>query len=915
MIKKLSSALSVCVLLQAGAQASETIEYQQGVNEYSGNTSTTFSSSRAQNPTRTTHYFRYSGKQRIYNIEHFELGDLSQKGAVESAKLVLYHVGGYSYKESDIYVRRILDPDNLGGQYATGWEVGHGFRAGANIESRDDSGSVDVKWRLSDPDSPDDLNADYFQGVLKSIQESPYYTSAKGAQKGDSYEVDVTADLQCIQTMQCPNQGWALYHQEDDANIQNTTATSNHEDLEYRPKLVVTYAPYVDTLEPLVIRSAPNDELIQSSDNNINLTLTTNEGASCRFDRSPVISFDDMRYSMSTNNGINHSGEWKAPKFDTRSHLYGRCIDETANETQTPHVFTFTTEYVEPVDNEDPGSGGNNGGGTYEDPNTDYEPSDLLNGLNNEEVWKTLYATIGEDLSITLGQKLGLDGNAIAYQVTGSPSCASSVSSNSCIYNSSNQTTDLLTVSFSDSGNDKSYKIIVVNQPSNSGASSNFVQSKDLIPASYGNAPIAKGETHTDPVTGAKITRLTDASMIDSDDALIVYSRYSPENSTGNYFLIFGKNSASSWVVERETGNIITELTSAAGTSIGENNEVRWDTSGRHPNRIYFIKGMKFWMIDDVTNKTETTKLIKDFSEQFPNSVKIYNDVEGDSSNDSDHWAWMAVHYGSNYKGSQTYLVDAFIHYQVSTDETHSLTPSDLAGTNLDIEKDKTTFTYRPNMIEMSPLGTGVVIHMGRKWDDVDYGGIGINYIDTWFDGPHLWPNDFNFQEQTPTKISVSETHSGWSFDEEEREMFISQNNRTDRLDAIYIDGENSGYDNRVEVASHRDFGWEMSFHYGKMPQSIPGWLFMNTYSKRDDYWAGNQFMMIQIKPEEEDPIIWRISPAYNKYDGDYRDEAPAAINLSGNRIYWSSNWGGQLDHREVFIIELPDNWDSELLN
>ena len=167
-------------------------------------------------------------------------------------------------------------------------------------------------------------------------------------------------------------------------------------------------------------------------------------------------------------------------------------------------------------------------------------------------------------------------------------------------------------------------------------------------------------------------------------------------------------------------------------------------------------------------------------------------------------------------------------------------------------------------------------------------------------------------------KVSVGETHSGWAFADDGREMFISQNNRTDKLDAIYVDGVGAGYNNRVEVADHSDFGWSNGFHYGKMPASRKGWLFMNTYSNVSNGthttdWAADQLVMIQIKPETQNPIVWRITPNYNNYAGNYRDECPAAMNLSGNRIYLSNNWGGMLTHREVFVIELPDDWDTYL--
>ena len=69
---------------------------------------------------------------------------------------------------------------------------------------------------------------------------------------------------------------------------------------------------------------------------------------------------------------------------------------------------------------------------------------------------------------------------------------------------------------------------------------------------------------------------------------------------------------------------------------------------------------------------------------------------------------------------------------------------------------------------------------------------------------------------------------------------------------------------------------------------------------------------MIQLKSKNEDPVVWRIAPNYNQYLGNYRDEAPAAVNHLGNRIYLTSNWGGK-STREVYVIALPNDWDSTL--
>jgi len=102
------------------------------------------------------------------------------------------------------------------------------------------------------------------------------------------------------------------------------------------------------------------------------------------------------------------------------------------------------------------------------------------------------------------------------------------------------------------------------------------------------------------------------------------------------------------------------------------------------------------------------------------------------------------------------------------------------------------------------------------------------------------------------------------------------------------------------------------------MPLNRKGWAFINTYANvnkatHQTDWAVDQLIMMEIDSESNDPKIWRIAPNYNRFSGHYRDEAPAAINTQGNRIYVATNWGGRLTNREVFLFELPANWDLAL--
>jgi hypothetical protein len=355
------------------AGSSEVVELQQGVNGYVGAQSVILNGGRHQTVDPSTHYHRWTGTGRRYNIEYFNLDGLETKGEVVSASLTFYRAGGWVYTESDIALRRILDPDNLGSGYPTGWHVAEGFRAGANLESRDDSGAEDVKWQSSDPSSPDDLNADYFQGVLNPLVQSAIYHPKQSDPNGFAYDLDVTADIQCMIQGSCVNQGWALYHTNDSANIQYVTATSAHADASLRPKLTIQFAP--DELEPLVLSSLPNGGGVALQNNKISLSLKTDEVSECRYGNSRAEIFDQMPFAFDSTNAVDHSAYYGSADLEgSQQQLYARCRDASGNTTITPHVFYFEV-LAEASGSTDSGSTDSGsdaiGGGDTDSGNTD----------------------------------------------------------------------------------------------------------------------------------------------------------------------------------------------------------------------------------------------------------------------------------------------------------------------------------------------------------------------------------------------------------------------------------------------------------------------------------------------------------------------------------------------------------------
>jgi len=215
-----------------------TVTFQQGIDSYTGAESCQFNSGRRQDPSITSHYYRYDGyASRYSNLEYFDIGDTSSWGAVTSATLSLSVVGGSVFTSADIYLRRITDPDSLG-KWALAASAG--FRVGANFESRDDLGVSDTKWQNSDPSTPDDLGVDYFEPILISVVSSEKFIPLGSESVGDTFDIDVTTDIEGFRAGTFPNQGWATWH-DATANIQNFIGSSNNITVAYRPLLTVTY--------------------------------------------------------------------------------------------------------------------------------------------------------------------------------------------------------------------------------------------------------------------------------------------------------------------------------------------------------------------------------------------------------------------------------------------------------------------------------------------------------------------------------------------------------------------------------------------------------------------------------------------------------------------------------------------------
>ena len=203
--------------------------------------------------------------------------------------------------------------------------------------------------------------------------------------------------------------------------------------------------------------------------------------------------------------------------------------------------------------------------------------------------------------------------------------------------------------------------------------------------------------------------------------------------------------------------------------------------SGAHPYLLYYVRGTALYMIEDITVNTIGV-LIRDFAEDVPGSLSLYNGLSGNCSLDGDHWAWAARYYWKDeYGGDNTYRPLAYLNYQISTDALHPMFPSDLVGSNLDFKKTDVNFNS-PVVISVTPDGTGVVIGYARK---TDFNEENDRQIGTYFDGTYVWPNNFDWKDVPPVRISDDYLDSGWTPDNNGDLNYISKNDSDDNINAV----------------------------------------------------------------------------------------------------------------------------------
>ncbi len=379
--------------------------------------------------------------------------------------------------------------------------------------------------------------------------------------------------------------------------------------------------------------------------------------------------------------------------------------------------------------------------------------------------------------------------------------------------------------------------------------------------------------------TGVRVTRITDAADQGGFASFYTngYSRWSPQNLTGEYLTAFAGNGGAA-VYRLSDRSVVRTL------NVGEPNELHWDSSGAPGTgtRLYYRTGAKLRALDVLSGQDG---LVHDFTSEYPQAGQVINGVEGAPSFDMRYWAFQICQ-GMTGGGQCTGLLDVVVYDKQLDQITGRLSDAQAAFPT-------------PNFVDMSPSGERIVVGTCAG-DPVP------------FNGPYAWKRDFS----DPVRLSTNCTHSGWAWGTDGAELYVNSDSCGENNDEItfscdYIMAVNvndsQGWENRIPILYQGDLGWGGSTHMGRFyDPAVSGWFFISTYGGGAD-WSRGQLMMVEIKQASEGPRLLRVSPTLNAYQ-DYWSEAFASLDFTGTRIYWGANWMGQAE-LEVYQAELCPDW------
>ncbi len=381
----------------------------------------------------------------------------------------------------------------------------------------------------------------------------------------------------------------------------------------------------------------------------------------------------------------------------------------------------------------------------------------------------------------------------------------------------------------------------------------------------------AKGVPFTEPTFNVTITRITDAATEAETAGRSCYAGYPKhdiENADGSMLLIESCCKSNVGIWDAGTYQKLRCLPPADYGFYKDSKspvDPRWDATD--PNKLFFIRRMTFNTYNYLDG---SSTVLHDFSDEFPEPENIAINLaeEGDGSVDRRYWA-----FGVTWHADSTWKCSGVVSYDVQQDKVLGVLPRPSGSCG--------------NWVSATPLGK------------VALGTSPILIYDREFKDP-------------PVSIDASGgVHGDFAINDEGEEVYFHGKNGYWRMEDLKT-GQS------IELAP-KDLGSKMSYHISGNAFGRPGWGLVSTYALGQitpSHWADTSIFLVELtKRTSPPPRIWRIAHTHgaDKVTHSYSADPFAKFNTEGTKIFWTSNWDDPEGIRDIYQVDLPQNWHQEL--
>ena len=397
------------------------------------------------------------------------------------------------------------------------------------------------------------------------------------------------------------------------------------------------------------------------------------------------------------------------------------------------------------------------------------------------------------------------------------------------------------------------------------------------VPHPFPSTPMPEvGKPYREPVFNTTVTRLTDVHNGSFPKRLKgltnEYSRYDPVNADATLLLMRGTDG--SWYLY----DLLNSLLKGSIFDKRGDFEPRWHATD--PDLLFFVMGSGFYQYS-VQRGVKT--LIHDFRTTYPEASFIRSG-KGESSRDSRYWAFMVIKY-DNHKpaGQRRKLLDLV---------------------TFDAKEKRVVGSYRRASRKMpSRVPRTVTVSISGRYALVEY-------------IPEIWIYDLQWgdERRLPGKFG----HGDLALDGRRRDVFVAQEIGTDHIAMVDLATLDKTNVMDIPFRSPRLGGVSYpGFHVSGNNLETPGWVLVSTYgsAERPSYWSDGAIFMLELARNGRH---WRIAHTRSRTGRgkgkDYWAEAFAAIDRSGKRVFWSSNWGvRERGYVDLYQALLPGSWYRDL--